>query len=87
MTNDTQSLETRVVTLFSTALQIDVPTPQTDLLATGRLDSLGIVELVMQIEKTFGITVELEDLELDHFRSVDAIVRFVARRMRTGVAA
>jgi methoxymalonate biosynthesis acyl carrier protein len=87
MTNDTQSLETRIITLFSDALQMEIPSPDTDLLATGRLDSLGIVELLMQLEKTFGITIELEDLELDHFRSVNAIVRFVASRAHTGIAA
>jgi acyl carrier protein len=35
---------------------------------------------VMFVEKTFEVTVEDEDLDLDHFRSIVAVADFVRRK-------
>ncbi len=51
-----------------------------DLLAADLIDSLGITELVGFLEGEFGIKVDDEDLTPENFRSVDAIVAFVARK-------
>lgn len=34
-----------------------------DLRASGAIDSLGFVELVVELEETFGVELELEDLD------------------------
>ena len=81
---DTRSLQTELSALFTKALGVDVPTPDTDLLATGRLDSVGFVELLVQLEKRFGLRVELDDVEVDHFRSLASIAAFIAERRRAG---
>lgn len=75
------SLQTRLAALLADDLHIAVPTPDTDLLSTGRLDSLGIVELVMQIERRFGVAIEADDLELDNFRSINSLTDFLAARL------
>lgn len=80
MTTATASLHAELRALFSKALGVDVPSPDTDLLATGRLDSVGFVELLMQLEKRFGLRVELDDVEVDHFRSLAAIAAFISER-------
>ncbi|MBB5353653.1 acyl carrier protein [Haloferula luteola] len=49
-----------------------VATAQTDLFAAG-LDSMGIMQLVLAIEETFGIALEPTDLSRDHFRTIDSI--------------
>ncbi len=77
----TQPLHAQLAALFADDLHIDVPAPDIDLFATARLDSLGVVELVLELERRFGITIETEDLELDHFRSLNAIADFVAARL------
>lgn len=51
-----------------------------DLLAADLIDSLGITELISFLEGRFGIAVGDEDLTPDHFRSIDAIVAFVAAK-------
>jgi methoxymalonate biosynthesis acyl carrier protein len=76
----TASLEARLAALFANDLHVAVPSPDTDLLATGRLDSVGLVELLLQLEKQFGVRVNMEDLELDQFRTLTAITAFVAAR-------
>jgi acyl carrier protein len=80
VTHTTQSLHTQLAALFADDLHIDVPSPDTDLFATARLDSLGVVELILELERRFGITIETDDLELDHFRSLNALADFVAAR-------
>jgi len=80
----TSSLATELAVVFANDLHIDVPTPETDLLATGRLDSVAVVELLLQLEKRFGLRVDMEDLEIDHFRSLDSIASLIAARRRNG---
>jgi len=40
-----------------------VPAPETDLLETGTIDSLALVDLLVRIEERFGVRVDLENLE------------------------
>jgi methoxymalonate biosynthesis acyl carrier protein len=50
--------------------------------ASGLVNSLFAMQLVLFVEKEFGIQVENEDLELHHFQSVNAISQLVARKKR-----
>lgn len=84
MTDATLSIESQLAALFAEDLHVDVPAPDTDLFATARLDSLGVVELVLELERRFGITIATDDLELDYFRSLNAIAEFVAARVGGG---
>ena len=56
-----------------------------DIFATGFVNSMFAMQLVQFVETTFGIAVEGDDLELDNFRSVDALDAFVARKTGAGV--
>ncbi len=51
-----------------------------DIFATGYVNSMFAMQLVQFVEGEFGIAVESEDLELDNFRTVDAIVALVERK-------
>jgi D-alanine--poly(phosphoribitol) ligase subunit 2 len=53
-------------------------TPDTDLLETGVLDSLQFVELLLQLERRFGLRVKVEDINLDDLRTLERIARLVA---------
>ena len=48
---------------------------------SGIVNSLFAVELVAFTEQEFGITVEDDDLDLDNFRSIDALAQFVDRKI------
>jgi acyl carrier protein len=67
----------RVLRLFGDELMIDVGSPTTDLIETGLLDSLALVELIVAIEQEFGVDLALDTLEIDAFRTVDSIAAFV----------
>jgi acyl carrier protein len=81
------SVLAEVTAIFTRDLHIEVPSPDADLLATGRLDSVAMVELLLQLEKHFGLRVDMEDLEVDHFRSIAAIAAFIAARRSGGHSA
>jgi methoxymalonate biosynthesis acyl carrier protein len=72
-----EMVQAELTTLFARDLSVEVPSPDTDLLQTGRLDSVGIVELLARLEQRFGVQVEIENLEIDHFRSLATIAAFI----------
>ena len=52
-----------------------------DLLSTGRVDSVGIMSLVVFIEATFGVEVPPEDVTVENFLSLDAVEAYLAPRV------
>lgn len=71
-------LQDQLTKLFREELHLDVPSPDTDLVDAGLLDSLQFVQLVLHLEEDFGMHISLEDLVIDHFRSIESIAAFVA---------
>lgn len=69
-------LSERIFKIFDN-LNIEVPSEDTDLFESGLLDSLTFVELLVQVEEQMGVTVTLENLEPDNFRSIRLIASFV----------
>ena len=61
-------------------------TDDLDIFESGYVNSMFAMELVTFLEGSFAITVETEDLELDNFRTVDAMAAFVARKTGTAAA-
>lgn len=51
-----------------------------DIFGLGLVTSMFALELVTFVESSFGLTVETEDLELDNFRTVEAIAGLVERK-------
>ena len=78
---DASALREQVADVFLRSLNLDVPSADTDLFETGLLDSLAFVELLVAIEKEFGVTTSVADLEVDNFRSIARVAEFVTARM------
>jgi acyl carrier protein len=57
-----------------------VPEPDDDLLATGLVDSHGVMELVGFLEERYGIFIADDDLTPENFQSLIRIEEFVARK-------
>lgn len=70
--------------IFEENLKVEVPSADTDLFDTGALDSLSFVDLLLEIEREYGIKVPLERLELDSFRSIARIAGFLAQALDGG---
>jgi len=82
---DTLGLQRQVVELFAEKLNLDVASAETDLIETGLLDSLALVELLVQLEESFDVSISTDDLELENFRSITSIAVFVMQRAAVGV--
>lgn len=87
MNDDRRELEERLAETLAEVLHVDVPSRETDLIRTGRIDSVGLVDLLLRLERNYGVRVEMEDLEIDQFRSLGTITAFVASRMEAASAA
>jgi acyl carrier protein len=62
-----------VRTIFAEALNVVVPSDDVDLIDGGLLDSLALVELVVEIEHRFGMSIPFDTLDIDDFRTVQSI--------------
>lgn len=68
--------------LIARKLAIQVTSRDRDLLADGVLDSVALVQLILQLEQRFNIRIELSELEIDDFRSLDSIAALVRKLQR-----
>ncbi|MFD7312824.1 acyl carrier protein [Streptomyces sp. NPDC059883] len=75
---------TEEVTEFLTAALRRPIGPDDDYFALGLADSLFALELVTFVEERFSFTVEVEDLDLDSFRTATRITEFVLRKTGAG---
>ncbi len=71
--------ERRIERIFAERMRIEVPSVETDLFASGAVDSLIFVELVVQLEEEFGLPIPLAELELEDLRSIARIARLLTR--------
>lgn len=51
-----------------------------DLFESGIVNSLFAVQLMTYIEKTFGIEVGMDDLDIENFKSLNATTAFVLKK-------
>ena len=75
---DSANLHQRITAFFLEKLQIEAPSKDADLIDSGLLDSLAFVELLVYIEQEFRISISLDDLEFDHFRSIATVAEFIS---------
>jgi acyl carrier protein len=56
-------------------------TPLTDLLESGLLDSLLLMDLIFHIEELYGIRFESDHIDPSNFRTISAIVNLVLNQL------
>ncbi len=75
---DANAIIERLGALFVENFHVEVPSPDTDLLETGVLDSFQFVELLFQLEQDFGLRIKIDNIDLDDLRTLARIARLVA---------
>lgn len=48
-----------------------------ELLESGAIDSMGVIRLVSYLEEEFGISVPPQDMVIENFEHVDAMVKYI----------
>ena len=79
---DNEVLHGRLRAFFSEKLSVEVSSVDADLIRTGVLDSLALVELLTYIEKEFGAEISLDDIEIEDFHSIKRISEYVNAHSR-----
>jgi thioesterase domain-containing protein/acyl carrier protein len=65
--------------IFRDLLSIEPPTADTDLVATGLLDSLMLITLLAELEVKHSISIPLEELDLEEIQTLARLAALVAR--------
>ncbi|MBT3354758.1 MAG: acyl carrier protein [Candidatus Marinimicrobia bacterium] len=79
MTDDT--IKERIRTFLFKHIKDNELSNDENLFASGLLNSLFAMQLVMFTEKEFQVKVENEDLDLKNFSTINAIDEFVRRKL------
>ena len=72
-------LQQQITDIFAERFETRLESLQVDLLETGLVDSVKIVELVLEIEQRFGVSLPFEELEIEDFRTVPRLAERIAR--------
>ena len=72
-------LKQQIRAIFSTHLSMELPDDDADLLDTGIIDSLTMVDLLSHLETNYGFTVVMDELDIEYFRDLKSIAQYVQR--------
>ena len=81
--NENSAIGQRLLNLFADAFQIEAPAADLDLIESGVLDSLQLVELLYRLEREFGARIPIEHIDLDDLRTLERIAGLIAARTAT----
>jgi len=74
-----EHLQHQITAIFAERFETKLEPAELDLLETGIVDSVRIVELVLEIEQRFGVNLPFEELEIEDFRTVPRLAERIAR--------
>ena len=75
-----EDLKQEIRTFLSQFFRSDDLKDDEDIFASGYVNSLFVMQLILFVEKYLSVVVEDEDLEFANFRTVNAIASFVRRK-------
>ena len=77
-------LQTGIIEIFVEYFDTRLASAEVDLLEERLVDSVKLVDLVLQIEERFGVTLAFEELEIEDFRTVARLAERIARTPSAG---
>ncbi|MEI6313385.1 MAG: phosphopantetheine-binding protein [Syntrophus sp. (in: bacteria)] len=54
---------------------------EASLIEGGIIDSMSLFELIIFLEEKFGITINEEEVDIENFQTVQALVNFINKKM------
>ncbi len=78
---DKNQIEKQIKDYFKTISESD-PAGDENLFEAGILDSFGVVEFLTFLEEVFHLELEPEDIEIQNFATLSAIIAFVEQRKK-----
>jgi len=84
--NREPDLISQVSRLIAEKLLLEVSSPEQDLLSSGAIDSLSLIQLLVNLEEHFGVRIPLDELEIEDLRSVQAIAGLIESHRLTNAS-
>ena len=78
--NDTTHVNDTVRNFINNSINIDGLGDDENLFESGIVNSLFAVQLMTFVERSFGIEIGMEDLDVENFKSVNATATFINRK-------
>ena len=78
--NDTNHVKETVRNFINNSINIDGLGDDENLFESGIVNSLFAVQLMTFVERSFGIEIGMEDLDVENFKSVSATAAFIDRK-------
>lgn len=75
-----QDISTKIKAFLARHIQSIDLQDDDDIFALGFVNSLFAMQLVLFVESEFGVAIENEDLDIDNFRSINAIAGLIERK-------
>jgi len=73
-------LSTQLTALFLEKLNLEIPSTKQDLIESGLMDSMTLVDLLLHLEQQFDLRISADTLELESFRSIESIAAFIDKQ-------
>ena len=80
------ALRAHVVQSYAVGTDVGELDADHDLLVSGLVDSMGVMEIIGFVEETFGVVVEDDEIVPENFRSLRAMSDYVAAKQAAGAA-
>ena len=77
---DTNQVKETVRSFINNSINIDGLGDDENLFESGIVNSLFAVQLMTFVERSFGIEIGMEDLDVENFKSVSATAAFIRRK-------
>jgi len=77
---DTNQVKETVRSFINNSINIDGLGDDENLFESGIVNSLFAVQLMTFVERSFGIEIGMDDLDVENFKSVSATAAFVSRK-------
>ena len=81
---DLDKLRSGILDIFVERFDTRLASAEVDLIEERLVDSVRLVDLVLEIEQRFGVALAFEELEIEDFRTVSRLAERIARNPPAG---
>ncbi len=74
-------LQYELADLVEKQLHLIIPSSLTDLFESGIMDSLIFVDLLVLLEREFGLDINMQQIQLEDFKSLESISFFINEQL------
>lgn len=75
------TLKNYIVTEIMHERDLSILADDAPLIEGGIIDSMGLIELVLFIEKKFGVEVAEEEMDIDNFRTLNSLTAYIQSKI------